>query len=89
MAAGQTVNLVAKPRMVRIHRPAPICRRSSVVEQSLGKREIVGPTPTGGSHGVVLVSTAMVCIRITGMLPPYGTNIRTDEDYFACELQAA
>ena len=26
-----------------------ICRRSSVVEQSLGKREIVGPTPTGGS----------------------------------------
>ena len=44
-----------------------LCRCSTEVVQPLGKRKIAGPNPAFGSHGVVLVSTAMGCIEITGM----------------------
>ena len=37
------------------------------VEHVIGNDEVASSNLAGGSHGAVLVSTAMGCIRITGM----------------------
>ena len=42
----------------------PRCPRSSVVERSLGKTEVMGPIPIGGSVGVVLSGVGILSLRL-------------------------
>ena len=45
--------------------------------------------PSAKHMGVIRFRQAMKGIEITGMIPPYGSNKRTDEDEFYGELKAA